>query len=381
MKIVFTAPEYHQYDPRKGKTNEYNNFYLGLKAAGHEVIFAPFDRILEGASEARRGFAAKMFDRNITLGLFDRGAAAGRRRFNEELLETVQREKPDLFFAFLYTDELEPATLREIKKLTTSVAWFSDDSWRFWNYAAEWAPRFTWAITTYPWRVKDYARVGQPNVVVSQWGVNENFYHPLHDPIPGGVPEVSFVGSWSAPRGRIVASLLRAGIPVSVYGAGWQSAGWASRRVTDEEMLSIFTQSKINLALNPAPGLWNITSLGQLLGRRSVDRFVPDLRLIRNWSAFLDHRIPQIKARHFEVAACGGFTIAGWAEGIEQYYAPDKEMVFYKSMPELIEKVRWYLDHPAEREAIARAGYERTVRDHTYRRRFEDIFRAIGFTK
>ena len=30
------------------------------------------------------------------------------------------------------------------------------------------------------------------------------------------------------------------------------------------------------------------------------------------------------------------------------------------------------------RARIARAGYERTIRDHTWRRRLEDVFAAIG---
>ena len=45
---------------------------------------------------------------------------------------------------------------------------------------------------------------------------------------------------------------------------------------------------------------------------------------------------------------------------------------------DLIEKVRYYLTHEDERAAIARAGYERTMRDHTYARRFSEIFKQIG---
>ena len=40
--------------------------------------------------------------------------------------------------------------------------------------------------------------------------------------------------------------------------------------------------------------------------------------------------------------------------------------------------MRHFLRHEEERAAIARAGYERTMREHTYVHRFCDIFRAAG---
>ena len=44
----------------------------------------------------------------------------------------------------------------------------------------------------------------------------------------------------------------------------------------------------------------------------------------------------------------------------------------------MIEKVRYYLSHEDERTAIAEAGYRRTLKDHTYRQRFQEIFEQIG---
>ena len=47
---------------------------------------------------------------------------------------------------------------------------------------------------------------------------------------------------------------------------------------------------------------------------------------------------------------------------------------------DLVEKVRYYLKHEDERAAIAQAGYERTLREHTYVHRFRDIFGQMGLS-
>jgi len=346
MKIFYTGVQYNYYDPRRGSSFEHNNFYASLKRlSGIEVSYFPFERILQ----------------------------VGKLQFNQELLETVKREKPDLLFVFMVSDEFDPRVLDEIRRHTTSVAWFADDNWRFYNYSRIWAPLFTWAITTYSWMPELYRKIGQPNVIRSQWAADVHTYKPVSSVKIGKRPEVTFVGGWSNPRARLVKELEGAGITVSVYGSGWSGG-----RVSDEGMMNLFTQSKINLGLNPAPGYLNKNSLGRLLFRRSLDRIVPDFHIWRNFQSWLRRGIPQIKARHFEIPACGGFVITSPADDLERYYVPDKEIVLYRNVPELVEKIRYYLAHDKEREAIAEAGYQRTLRDHTYEKRFSEIFRRIG---
>ncbi len=345
MRILFSSPEYDRYDPKRGRTFEYYNFYLTLRSFG-EVRFLPFDRILE----------------------------VGRRKWNQELLAEVDSFRPDVFFTVPYTDEFLPEALAEIKKKTVSAAWFSDDSWRFWNYSRFWARYFTWAITTYSYMPELYRKYGQPNVVRSQWAANTGVYKPVALPTGEKRPEVTFVGSWSKPREKIIQALHRSGLPVVVYGGGWPGA----RRAGDEEMVRIFGQSKISLALNPPPGRWNVNSLGRLVMKRSLNRFAPDPHPLANFRSWLDMNKPQIKGRHFEIPACGGLLFTTMADDLQNFYKPGEEMVIYTDLKDCIEKLRYYLTHDVERERIARAGYERTIREHTYTKRFENIFRKIG---
>ncbi|WPL24632.1 glycosyltransferase family protein [Thiorhodovibrio frisius] len=64
---------------------------------------------------------------------------------------------------------------------------------------------------------------------------------------------------------------------------------------------------------------------------------------------------PQTKLRHFEVAGCGAFQLVNDNPELRELFEPDREMVFYRDMAELEAKLRYYLEHDEEREAIAAA--------------------------
>ncbi len=227
-------------------------------------------------------------------------------------------------------------------------------------------------MTTYSKAPALYKKHGYVNAIRSQWAANTNVYKP-QDAGNKEVPEVAFVGSWSKPRQDMVSALVGAGIPVSFYGGKWPKG-----RVSDEEMIRFFSVSKINLGLNPSPGFWNANSLGRIGFRRSMDRIIPDFHIARNFKAFLHRNIPQIKARHFEIPACGGFLMTGPADDLGTYYKIGEEIILYNSTKDMIDKIRYYLAHETERKEIAKRGYERTVREHTYEMRFREIFKTIG---
>jgi spore maturation protein CgeB len=343
VKIIYCGLENDSYDPKRGKSFEYKAFYEGLKRyPGAEVLNFPFDRILE----------------------------VGKATWNRELVEKVSREKPDLVFVFMFSDELAMQALEELKKITATVAWFADDSWRFYNYSRRYARHFTWAITTYSWMPDEYKKIGQPNIIRSQWGVDAAAFKPVGNV---GGPDTAFVGGWSRPRAKILRELQARGVEVSAYGAGWPGG-----KVTDEKMLEIFSGAKINLGLNPPPGFLNKNSLGRLLFRHSVNTIVPDLHFIQNSETFFRRGIPQIKARHFEIPACGGLMMTSMADDLDTYFRPGEEIVIYKDLDDFAKKINYYLSHDDERKRIAKAGYERTLRDHTYQKRFEEIFRKVG---
>lgn len=81
--------------------------------------------------------------------------------------------------------------------------------------------------------------------------------------------------------------------------------------------------------------------------------------------------------RLFETTGVGTCLITDWKKNLHQLFEPDKEIVVYKSADECVEKVKWLRDHPKEREEIGLAGQKRTLEDHTFARRAEQLHDVI----
>lgn len=375
MRILYAAMKYDYGKPEQGFSFEHYNFYHSLLHMGHDIVYFDYMTLMQ---------------------------QYGRDRMNRRLKEVVQSEKPDLLFMVLFTDQFDPVVLRDLTETQLpTVNWFCDDHWRFDNYSHEWAPCFSWVVTTAASALPKYANLGYRNVIKSQWGCNDVLYRKMDVPLKH---DVSFVGQPHGNRRQVIHALRKAGINVHAWGGGWESG-----RLSQEEMILVFNQSRINLNLSnaskptdaslpvTASTLFPVDTVRSRLSR-SLDMvpFGTQMKVMgKNWfsglggsltvSADLEptetpdvHYSDQIKGRNFEVPGCGGFMLTGMAENLGQYYEIGKEVACFEDRHDLIEKVRYYLKHEDERAAIARSGHERTMRDHTYSRRFSEIFERLG---
>jgi len=81
--------------------------------------------------------------------------------------------------------------------------------------------------------------------------------------------------------------------------------------------------------------------------------------------------------RLFEVTGTGSCLLTDWKKNIHELFEPDTEVITYKSPDECVEKIRWLLDHREACSAIAKKGQSRTLRDHTYNKRAEQLHEII----
>jgi spore maturation protein CgeB len=358
MLILYLALKYDYGHPALGHSFEHYNFFDSLRGMGHDILYFDLGKLQNPADK---------------------------RRLNQRLSEMINAERPDLMFTIPFADELEPSVVKRIteRSATPTIAWFCDDHWRFDSYTRYWAPSFSWCVTTARSALPKYDEIGYSNVIYSQWACNQFRYRPT------GLPpryDVTFVGQPHGDRRRWVDAIRSAGISVHVWGTGWESS-----RLTQEQMIEVFSTSRINLNLS------NASTSDTYRDASSVDRVSAQVskiipaaakRTLKQWGLRpkrnADAALPlgplrqQIKGRNFEVPGCGGFMLTGQAEGLEQYYENQREIVCFDSVPDLIEKIRYYLAHEDDRHSIARAGYQRTINDHTYVHRFSQIFDQLG---
>ena len=82
--------------------------------------------------------------------------------------------------------------------------------------------------------------------------------------------------------------------------------------------------------------------------------------------------------RIFDLMGAGGFVISNYQAEIPEYFEIDKEIVLYESIPDLINKIDYYLTHDDERKQIAKNGHDRIKKEHTYDIRIPAMLKIAG---
>jgi spore maturation protein CgeB len=82
--------------------------------------------------------------------------------------------------------------------------------------------------------------------------------------------------------------------------------------------------------------------------------------------------------RLYEATGVGTLLITDAKRNLAELFEPGVEVVTYASEDELVNKIRHYVADDAERSRIARAGQERTLRDHTYAQRMRELVAILS---
>jgi hypothetical protein len=87
--------------------------------------------------------------------------------------------------------------------------------------------------------------------------------------------------------------------------------------------------------------------------------------------------------RVFETTGRGGFMIHPYIRGIEQLFDVHQELVVYpfNHFEYLRYLIEYYCKHDALRMEILRAGHDRTVREHTYAHRLQQLLNTIDLDR
>ncbi|MBQ7557589.1 MAG: glycosyltransferase [Lachnospiraceae bacterium] len=81
--------------------------------------------------------------------------------------------------------------------------------------------------------------------------------------------------------------------------------------------------------------------------------------------------------RIFDIAASGGFIMTDRRDEMETCFEPGAEAECFSSAEELLDKCSYYLSHDDERKRIAKAGFERLKKEHTWEHRASRIIMTV----
>lgn len=252
---------------------------------------------------------------------------------NSKLLYVVESFRPDVMLTVHMEYELWLETLEIIRARgdVATISWAADDSWKYREVSRFVGTAYHAVTTTYDYVVPRYHADDIRNVLLTQWAVSSDW---LAEPLPAAQCQyaVSFVGAAHGDRQATVAALRDAGIEVACFGHGWPNGPVSMNDIPD-----IMRKSVVSLNFSNSRG--------------------------EN----------QIKARVFEVPGAGGFLLTGHARGLERFYRPGVDVVVFQDIDDMAGKIHHFLSNPDERDAIARSGYERTCREHTYEQRMAEV--------
>ena len=262
-------------------------------------------------------------------------------KINADFLRAVTNEKPDLVW-FDKPIFFTPSTIRRVKDAGAQTVCYNQDN--------PFGPcnEGCWHQFFKIYRMLDlhclFRNVDIPRY--QGWDLNyikiQLSYDPReHFPPPADwsdadrTREASYIGSPYDDRPRFLRSLIQDfNLPVTISGPRWE-------KVFSRNELESYTRG----------GMLKDAAYRENIWKSKI-----------NLSFVTQFNEEDVAHKAFEIAACRGFLLALRTPGHQACFQEGREAEFFSSIDECADKIRYYLDHSAEREGIAARGCERAAR-------------------
>lgn len=208
------------------------------------------------------------------------------------------------------------------------------------NTAKTYAERFSHHATNSKRSYANYHKLGLWNTHYMPFGVDSRFFVPTSG-VPNFQCDVTIIGHFQPSRLELTDELKKR-FDTKVFGSRWPYK---------DVMPVAYPQ-----------WLWAVHS-----GKIVVD--FPKTRA----------GFQNVKVRLFEVAAAGTLLITQYLDEIGEFFEYDKEIVGYKTVDEMYEKIQYYLDNPDKRIKIAKNAQLKCAKQHMWKNRYKKLFEEIGF--
>jgi spore maturation protein CgeB len=259
-------------------------------------------------------------------------------RLNLGVLRQVRMIRPEIVWVERGT-LIWPRTLEQIQDMGCLLVHYNTDDLlnprNLWSNFFRTIPLYDVHITTNIPNVSELPSMGARFVIRSQLGYDDELYYPRslrqEDKQRLGA-DVSFIGHWETATEDLLRYALEHNVRVRIRGHNWH-------KVRSSVLKQIIREGPIYL-----------DEYAQAICASRIN-----LGIVSVWNR------SQTAGRTFEIPACGSFLLAPRTEEATRVYAEDQGAVFFSDAEEMVDKVRFYLDHEVERKHIAEAGHKRCI--------------------
>ena len=373
--------------------------------------------VLDGEPWSRHQIVGSLGDLGHNVQTFVYGAAAGefyrrareaeRRKKNDALVEMARtlakQSRLDLIFCYVYDDFLLPEHARALADVGVPVVNLNVDMANQWYRQIRTAKYFTYMLCAQRAHMASCSRPMARARSIFRWRRAHSLHRSRTTPSARAAP-VSFLGTPTPYRRAMLSRLHEAGLPLAIYGRYWRDnktvvpdsglektlsdiRNYAFARVRHEGFAGV--AAPIRARLHRSPGVESVDDVLGNLAHGAIDDAAMT-SLFRNsevnigftrMSGLECRPVPREpgEAARFRSAARRRILISSKKRSDHaELYDIGREIVTWTSTEELVDKTRYYLAHPSERERIAAAGQQRAARDHTWEKRFTGLFERLG---
>ncbi len=306
----------------------------------------------------------------------------------QKAVDYIKKNPPDIFLSYLYPEQVNEQAIKEIQKAgVPCVNFFCDNVRQFSKipdiykvFDLNWVPEYE--------ALGMYKQAGAPciNLPMPTWVAPKFRVLPKES-----LAQATFIGSEDRQRAMLFEAILRKrpGLDLKIYGRGWQDnnntvaepndgsytlgkkikfqadfirnqgIGAYYRKLRQRNACEFDMSDALKSRINPSPGFEEYIGLtAQSLVTIGVNRY-PDLKYP------LHKPNSYSRLRDIEAPMLGACYLTEWADGIDELYNTEKEILTYTDADSFIAQYEKLARQPSLRESLRKNGQHKALENHS----------------
>ncbi len=307
-----------------------DNVAYTLRKMGHEVLTSPIPVQTSRLGRIIREARSKLFPEHWTPA-------------EQWVVKHAREHRPDLVLCL--TQALRQEVLEELKRagVRRLAAWWGDTpaNMRGLGLLADgWHGIFLKDAAA----VAKFRAVGLPAELLHE-AMNPDWHQRAFESIGD---EAVIAGNYYGYRQFLLLRLIDAGVPVALY--GFAPPRWSDRRVKAAHRGRYVVKQEKSRIFGSGLACLNSTALSEG---------------------------DSLNCRAFEIAGACGLQLIEDRPSVQTCFEPDREVLVYRSVPELVEHLDRARREPTWAMRVREAGHRRAHSEHTYASRLGLLFRRL----